>query len=231
MTMQLYDLVGTGGLRFSPYCWRAKLALAHKGFAPETIPCKFTEIPNKVAFADHDRVPVLVDEGTAVPDSWRIALYLEDAYADRPSLFGGEAGRGMARFVNSWADSVLIPALAPVLLPDVFDCLDPADTSYFKETREKRFGTSIPSLAERRDEFERRLASALAPMKVTLKRQPFLSGETPLYPDYIVFGSLMWGRCTSDIDLLGGDETLHAWHDRMLDLFDGLARQAPRRAA
>ena len=34
MAMRLYDLAGADpNLRFSPYCWRAKFALAHKGLA------------------------------------------------------------------------------------------------------------------------------------------------------------------------------------------------------
>ena len=92
-TRKLYDLAGADpDRRFSPYCWRSKLALAHKGLAVETIPWRFTE-KDAIAFSGQCRVPVLVDGETTVFDSWSIATYLEDTYPDRPSLFGGAGGR------------------------------------------------------------------------------------------------------------------------------------------
>ena len=40
----LYELVGADeNRRFSPYCWRASMALAHKGLEVERLPWHFTE--------------------------------------------------------------------------------------------------------------------------------------------------------------------------------------------
>ena len=89
MTLKLFELVGTDvGRPFSPFCWRTRMALAHKGLSAETIPWCFTE---KDAIAPHksEKVPVLLDGENSVANSWAIANYLEDRYPDRPSLFGG----------------------------------------------------------------------------------------------------------------------------------------------
>jgi glutathione S-transferase len=44
MAIKLYDLAGAeDDRRFSPYCWRVKMALKHKGLPFETIPWRFTE--------------------------------------------------------------------------------------------------------------------------------------------------------------------------------------------
>ena len=44
MTIQLYDLAGAyENLRFSPFCWRVRMALAHKVLAYETIPCRYSD--------------------------------------------------------------------------------------------------------------------------------------------------------------------------------------------
>jgi len=43
MGMILYELKGKGELRFSPFSWRARLALAHKGLEAERIAIGFTE--------------------------------------------------------------------------------------------------------------------------------------------------------------------------------------------
>ena len=37
-------------------------------------------------------------------------------------------------------------------------------------------------------------AAKLEPLRATLKKQPFIGGETPLFSDYIVFGPLQWAR-------------------------------------
>jgi hypothetical protein len=40
MTITMYDLAGAEmDRRFSPFCWRSRMALAHKGLAVETVPC------------------------------------------------------------------------------------------------------------------------------------------------------------------------------------------------
>ena len=44
MSRLLYDLAAADeSIRFSPHCWRTKLALAHKNLEYETIPWHFTD--------------------------------------------------------------------------------------------------------------------------------------------------------------------------------------------
>ncbi|MDD9878936.1 MAG: glutathione S-transferase N-terminal domain-containing protein, partial [Magnetovibrio sp.] len=105
MTRLLYDLCATGDQRFSPYCWRAKLALRHKGLDYETVPVRFSD-KHKIAFSGQDKMPVLDDGGTVVFDSFAIAEYLEAAYPEAPSLFPGANGRQLARMTNDWADGI-----------------------------------------------------------------------------------------------------------------------------
>src|SRR6516162_4976054 len=98
MAITLYDLAGSDAARrFSPFCWRAKMALAHKGLAADTVPWRFTE-KDKLPQPSAGRVPVIVDDGRVVHDSTAIADYLGTRYAGRTSLFGGEAARVLTRF-------------------------------------------------------------------------------------------------------------------------------------
>src|ERR1700684_3445277 len=105
MSIVLYDLAGADpDLRFSPYCWRTRFALAHKGLPVEAVPWRFTD-REAIAFSGQGKVPVIQDDGNVVSDSWSIAEYLEDHYPTL-TLFGGATGKAHALFVNSWADSV-----------------------------------------------------------------------------------------------------------------------------
>jgi glutathione S-transferase len=222
----LYELAGAEDRRFSPFCWRARMALAHKGLEAKFEPCGFGEIKAKVGFSGHDRVPVLQDGARAIPDSWAIARYLEDSYPDRPSLFGGTAGMGLARFVNDWTDRTVHPALARLVTPDVYDHVSPEDRDYFKKSRETRFAMSFEQMRSERPKHVPNWMTALAPLKATFEKQQFLTGEIAGYADYILFGAFQWARCTSPFQLLDPDDPIYAWRERMLNLFDGLARKA-----
>jgi len=227
MPITMYDLAGIEAeRRFSPFCWRAKMALAHKRLAVETVPWRFTE-KDKLPKPNDGRVPVIVDDGRVVHDSSAIADYLEDRYADRPSLFGGEIGRGLARFVQNWTETVLQPGLIRLVLLDIYRHIGSADQAYFRQDREKRFGTTLEEFVGDRNARLPGFRASLDPLRRTVDRQPFVSGKAPAYADYIVFGAFQWARAISEFEVLAADDPVRAWRGRMLDLYDGLARRAP----
>lgn len=228
MDRKLFELVGTDATRpFSPFCWRTRMALAHKGLSAETVPWRFTE---KSAIAPHgsEKVPVLLDGEAAVVDSWTIANYLEDTYPDRPSLFGGEGGRAMARMLNWWGDVVVVGGMFPMIAADIVTRLAPDDAAYFRKTREARLGgMRLEEAAANRDKDVLAFRKSLDPMRLTLKTQTCLGGAAPNYADYIVFGCFQWARVVSEFKLLTNDDPVYAWRERLLDAFDELARKSP----
>jgi glutathione S-transferase len=227
MSIILYDLAGADPeLRFSPYCWRTRFALAHKGLPVETVPWRFTE-GEAIAFSGQGKVPVIRDEGKVVSDSWAIAEYLEDQ-VPAPTLFGGSTGRAHALFVNSWADSVLVGAIARLIVRDIVAIIDPKDRDYFRSSREARFGKSLEAVQEGRDERLVAFRDLLLPVRLVLRRQDWLGGAAPSYADHIVAGTLMWPRCASRIALLEANDPVSQWQDRVLDLYGGLGRSAKR---
>ena len=107
MSLRMYDLAGAEpARRFSPYCWRVRLALAHKELAVETIPWRFTE-KAEIAPSDQIFVPVLVDDDRWIADS-----------CDHCELSGGRVpgspvviwaalpGDSLTRFYSSFADGL-----------------------------------------------------------------------------------------------------------------------------
>jgi glutathione S-transferase len=151
---------------------------------------------------------------------------LESAYSDRPTLFGGPAGEGLALFVKFWCEQTLNRTILRIILPDLFKCLHEKDKGYFRESREARFGTTLEQYALPAEEGVPLLRDALSPMRATLQRQPYLAGAQPNFADYIVFGSFQWARAVSPVALVEAGDPVFEWRERLLDAFGGFARSA-----
>ncbi|WP_062116072.1 glutathione S-transferase family protein [Aureimonas sp. AU40] len=228
MTLALYELVGRDSARpFSPHCWKARMALAHKGLPYEMRPVSFTEVSSVENGVDRT-VPVLRDGEAVVQDSFAIAHYLDAHHADRPALFGGEAGEGVTRFVESWSQRTIHPYVVSVAVLDIHAILDEPNQTFFRAKREAAFGRKLEDIQDGRT--EEKLAAfrrSLEPLRATLKRQPFLGGQSPRFADYIVFSPFQWLRIVSTFQLLEQGDPIADWVERCLDLHEGAARRVP----
>ncbi len=221
----MFDLAGADPeLRFSPYCWRTRFALAHKGLPVETVPWRFGDA-DAIGFSNQARVPVIRDGERAVADSWAIAEYLEEL-CPTPTLFGGAAGRAHARFINAWADSVLVPGIATLIVRDLLDVVAETDRDYFRKSREERFGRTLEDVQAGRDDRVAAFRASLTPLRLALRSQHWLGGAAPSYADHIVAGTFMWPRCASRFAVIDPDGPVAAWLARVLDLYGGLGRSA-----
>ena len=231
----LYDLVGRDGLHFSPFGWRARMALAHKGITPEVVPMHFFEIKSLPTGASGEAwktVPVFEDDNGMIGDSWDIAMHLEQRYPDAPSLFGGDSGVRLSLFFKHWEEVGMRRLFAGGLMRDVFDCIDERDQEYFRTTREKRFGKTLEALQPNADAGIAAAQEALMPAEKLLGDAPFIGGDTPIFADYILFASLQWARIVSTREVIpqqGALPSLYAWRERCLDLFSSMARSHPSR--
>jgi glutathione S-transferase len=226
MAITLYDLAGAeDDRRFSPYCWRIKMALRHKGLEFDTVPWRFTE-KDVIAPYGSSTVPVLVDGSHAVADSWAIALYLDEAYPSRPRLFEGREARTLAEFFHQWAVKALHPVLMRVIVLDLFARIHDKDRAYFRESREKRFGRTLEEHGAQPKAALAEFRGALEPLRPVLVQHPFVCGAGPGFADYILLGVFQWARVMSPTRLLEPDDPLYAWRERVLDLFGGYAREA-----
>ena len=225
MTRLLYALAGADKARqFSPHVWKTVMSLAHKGLDYETVPVAFTEIP-AIEGGATGTLPLLRDGDRLVRDSFEIALYLDEAYPDRPSLFGGEGGKALSRFVESFSQMVLHMPVTKMAIMHIHDMLDTPDQQYFRASRLDRLGKEIEAVAAEGDAERETFAARLEPLRRTLHFQPFLGGDSPLFADYILFGALQWMRVTAGPPPLAADDSVMQWFERCLDLHDGLGRR------
>ncbi len=218
MALTVYDLAGArDDCRFSPYCWRVRLALAHKGLAAEFLPWRFTE-KERLAFSGQGRVPVLVDGETVVSDSWAIMAYLDEAYPERP-LFDTAQARAGALFLKFWTETVLQPALAPLVLNDVYGAIHEVDREYFRASREKAFGCRLEDLPGDAAARIAEVGRVLAPLRRALRTQPFLGGEAPSGADFLPYGAFQWAAVVSGTTFLAPDDPIAAWRQRVADWY------------
>jgi glutathione S-transferase len=221
----MYDLAGAEDeRRISPFCWRVRMALAHKQLSVEARPWRMVE-KTRIAASGVTTVPVIVDGGRMVGDSWAIAEYLERAYPDRPPLFADAASHALASMVHDWAER-LHRLLVPLILREVIAHLHPKDTAYFRQSREQAFGKPLEKVMDDSPAAFSRFDRALSPFRHLLRESAYLCGTSPAYADYIVFGVFQWARACSTRTLTHDErDPLRAWLDRMDGLFGGLARQ------
>ena len=228
--VRLYQLVLENGISVSPYVWRIRYALAHKGVPCEPISVGFTEISG-IMDGRFKTVPIIQHGDTIMAESWDIAEYLDQAFPGSPALFSGPAELAMVRLTDAWFTSEILRKMFGVYVLDVHNAARPADRDYFRRTREARLkGAKLEEFAADRTSRLPALRDALAPLRAHLARHPFLGGSTPNYADYIALGSFLWAGTVATLPLLAHDDTLRTWIDRGFDLYGGLARD-PRMKA
>lgn len=221
----LWELGGKADRRYSLFSWRARMALAHKQLEFDTRPVCLTD-KAAIAFSGGKTVPVIRDGDTVVRDSWKIAEHLETRYPQH-TLFGGDIGRGVTHAFNVWVDRTLVAAMMAVVAPDIHERVDPADEAYFRSMAESVTRRTLEELRAARDESLKRLGRTLEPMQALLKRQAYVCGAQAAYADYILFSVFQWARVMSPQEVLGPEDPLCAWRERVLDLHGGFARAMP----
>lgn len=229
VNIRLYELVMENGLSASPFAWRIRYALAHKGIAFDSVALGFTEIP--AAFAGRFKtVPVIEDGETMLAESWDIAEYLDRAYPSQPLLFSGPAEQAMVRLMDAWFASAIMRGIFAIYALDIYNAARPVDRPYFRQSREARVKTSLEEFVSGRTERLPALRQALQPLRIQLQRFPFLGGERPNYADYIALGAFQWIASVSTLPLLAAeDDALRGWLERGFGLYGGLGRDSRQR--
>jgi glutathione S-transferase len=229
VTLKMYDLAAADPtIRFSPNCWRVRMALAHKGLDVETIAWRFTD-KEVISFSQQGKTPVLVDGDRWIVDSWSIAEYLDEARPDTPKLFECAQSKAHALFVKNWIETVVNPGIAKQIIVPLFDMLDEQDKVYFRATREKAFGMTLETFGSDAAAALAILRKTLQPLRATLLSQPFLGGEAPSFADYVAFGAFQWARTSAAHDILEEGDVIAVWRATLLDMYDSLAGKMPAR--
>jgi glutathione S-transferase len=223
---RLYELALADGRSASPFVWRVRYALAHKGIDYEAVSVGFTDIP-KLFGGGFKTVPIIEHEGTTMAESWDIALYLDRQFPDRPMLFSSPAELAMVRFMDAWFTGEVLRRMFRVYIKDVHDAARSEDQSYFRTHREKGMkGATLEAFTADRASRLPEIRAALRPMRTHLENSAFLGGSSPNYADYIALGGFHWAASVGTLPLLARDDSLRGWLDRGFALYGALGQAA-----
>ncbi|KAI0258191.1 hypothetical protein BC834DRAFT_912706 [Gloeopeniophorella convolvens] len=212
-TYTLYDIPGNAvkHLSWSPNVWKIRIVLNYKAIPHKT---EWVEFHDIAALAQrlgapptaHRRdgtpfytVPILVDPRTdkaPLSDSLQIALALERAHPDTPTLFPPGSEDAIAALDAAFTRKVG-GALAPLLIARVHaQLVTPEARAYFRTSRERMFRGRLEELptparwAALRDA----LAAFAREADARGASDTFLLGERETYADVIAYGWLGWAR-------------------------------------
>ncbi len=220
----LYDLQLGSGCTISPFVWATKYALKHKGFEIEIVPGGFTGIMERTS-GRSERLPVIVDDGHWVLDSWLIAEYLDEKYPERPRLFEGESMKVLTRFIEGWLWSTAIRPWFSCYIQDYRDLSLPQDHEYVTRTRETMLGgRKLEEVQRGREDRLPLVPPTLEPFRQLLREHKWLGGSKPNYADYRALAVFLWTASVATTPPLTDDDPLRDWLDRGFDLYGGLGR-------
>jgi glutathione S-transferase len=112
-----------------------------------------------------------------------------------------------------------------MLVPRIAKAVSEADRAYFRASRETRYGRTLEEIAATAGVIEK-AENALNVLAAPLANHRYLGGAQPNLSDYVVFGPFMWQRSVTLEELYATPDPVAQWRERMLDLFDGYARNA-----
>jgi hypothetical protein len=118
----------------------------------------------------------MIHDNKVVQDSWAIALYLEEAFPDSPSLFHGNIA--LHRFFYDYATKNIPLIISKFVILDVAKNCGPAETkAWFRKNREERFGTNLEIFTGETSENIAALKQVLVPIHNVLKDYIFITGN------------------------------------------------------
>ena len=203
------------------------MSLNHKGLYKKVkrIQVKFSDkyLINNKGF---NTVPVLEDNKNWVGESFQIAKYLDETYPNKPPLFGNKENMQLTNLINLYMDPKILAILARIIVADVYKVIHPNDKIYFRATREKMLNSTLEEVEKESKKFIPIFQKEINPFRKLLKNNDFFTGPKPMYCDYMLFGFFMWARNSSKKQLLEKNDVLWHWRERMLNLFEGFARES-----
>ncbi|PFH48510.1 hypothetical protein AMATHDRAFT_76671 [Amanita thiersii Skay4041] len=198
---------------WNPNTWKVRYMLNFKGIPYKTEWVEFTEIAGKCkemgippSGTNPDGSPSYTlpsiydtDAKVGVSESHRIAEYLDKAFPSTPTVIPKGTEALVNVFVEKW--DVNIQALWQFGIPATLKVIDhPPSHEYFNITRSAAFGKDLKTWTPTgpvRYVALKELKDGLNVLDQWFLKSggPFIMGDTPSFPDFVVGGFMKWAEC------------------------------------
>jgi len=210
----LYDIPSTiPGNAWSPNPFKTRMALLFKGLPFKTEWVEYPDIGPRMkelgaeATAEWEdgsprwTLPVTKDDttGKVVADSWKIAMYLDDTYPDKPTLFPFGV-RAPVDFLHAYFFNTAIRPGLPIFLSETCVKLNPPSEKIFRRAREAEFKLKMEEFAPPGPKRDAIWAAAKAGFDTFAAKYasngdgtlPYFYGDKISYADLVVASFLWW---------------------------------------
>lgn len=210
----LYEIAVADGASTSPFVWRIKFALAHKGLSYTSRMLGLTDIPNH--FGGRFATCPIIDVGDEqLSESLAIADWLDATYPDLPALFACPAERAMIGFFDRWLlHEVILKGILPIYTLDAHDRASPRDQDYYRQSREPFFGQTLEEVVADRIERLPEVRRSFEPVRQSIVGQPFLGGVAPNFADMCLLGLFIFVGTIGTLPLLAANDPLVDYAER-----------------
>lgn len=222
MSILLYEHVAKNGQVVDPYSWRVRLALSHMNIKVKRVPISLYKFREKFKNENLSILPAIVDGNRKIETSWEVATYLERNFPEAPTIFGGEVGTHLAKFIHAWAEKNILKHLYALIGDKVYEILEKDDQPLFKEFLESKYNLRYDLLGHQNDNKLLKFRQSLDPFRLAMLDRPYLSGEMPAYADFILYGPLMWAEEIFGDKILESNDIISLWKSKMDELFSHL---------
>ncbi len=151
------------------------------------------------------------------------SILSESSRTARHSSAGRSQKRSRTSSINGPIVS-LFPRSFPISCATSSIASTAPDAAHLRNQIEGAFKKSLEQLSAERERALPAFRRKLQPARKALEQKKFFGGAEPTYADYILFGVLQWARVTSLEKVLEPDDPLTDWFERVLDLYQGVAR-------
>ena len=134
---------------------------------------------------------------------------------------------GLRESSTIWSDISLGVAIRRLIAADFILCLDAGDRDYYRSSREAAFGCALEEYCADRPRWLAAFEAMVAPLERTLTEQPYFTGATAGYADYILFSVFQYARLGCPDEFLDEGTALRRWRAGLVQAFDGLGDRYP----
>ncbi|MFT3713461.1 MAG: glutathione S-transferase family protein [Archangium sp.] len=199
---------------YSPFAAKLRTILKLKNLACELVDVPYLDRSELVKLTGALYVPVLQDGETVISDSARIVQYLEKKGG--PTMYGDPLASVLEQWADEYFEEVAFKLACPGLEERMGRDQGLEAKALFRLIKERRYGSGIIAQWKRDEtQYREQTLTLLQPIVDTLKKRPWLVGDSVSVADAAVAGQLTMVEFAFPEFVAKHAPSLSAWYAKL----------------